>query len=47
MKKILYNVVDNTTNLTYHYTRTEWYLAFIIVYLAGFVEGIIFTYIFK
>lgn len=47
MKKKIYTIIDNETKLVYHYTRTEWYLAFILVFLSGIVEGIIFTYLFK
>lgn len=47
MGKIQYSITDKNTTKIYYYTKAEWYLAIIIIFLAGFIEGIIFTYFFK
>ena len=47
MKTKTYTIIDNETKIVYHYNRIEWYLAFVLVFLSGIVEGIIFTYLLK
>ena len=42
-----YRLIDNKTNSVYFYTKLEWLLGMILIFLAGFVEGIIFSYLFK
>lgn len=42
-----YKLFDKKSNSVYFYTRLEWLLGMVLIFLAGFVEGIIFSYLFK
>lgn len=44
MKQHRYTVIDNKTNKKNHYSIFEWYLAFGLIFLFGFITGFIINY---